>query len=60
MEESANSLAWVFFGTTTFVILSIVYEGIRWIYKSLSKRKKNINGTGGSGSDRDTQLEFNK
>ncbi len=43
MDESANSLAWVFFGTTTFVILSLVYEGGRWIYKSLTRRKKKDN-----------------
>ncbi|MBU3945269.1 MAG: hypothetical protein KKB91_00880 [Proteobacteria bacterium] len=43
MDESANSLAWVFFGTTTFVILSLVYEGIRWIYKSLTRNKQKTN-----------------
>lgn len=42
-ESAANSLAWVFFGTTTFVILSLVYEGIRWIYKSLTRKKKKAN-----------------
>jgi hypothetical protein len=43
MDDSANSLAWVFFGTTTFVILSLVYEGLRWLRKRLFRKQKNVN-----------------
>ena len=39
MENDANSLAWIFFTTTGFVVLSLVYEGINWAYKRFSKKK---------------------
>lgn len=43
MDDSmADSLAWVFFGTTTFVILSLVYEGLKWAYKSLFRKDRNV------------------
>jgi len=29
-NSDANGLAWIFIGTTTFVILSLIYEFIRW------------------------------
>ncbi|MDH5524622.1 MAG: hypothetical protein OEY01_11615 [Desulfobulbaceae bacterium] len=40
MEDSANSLAWIFFSTTAFVLLSLTYEGIKWIYNQLAPKKK--------------------
>jgi hypothetical protein len=39
MEDMGNNLAWIFFGTTAFVVLSLIYEGIRWGYQRLSKKK---------------------
>ena len=36
-SSAANSLAWIFFGTTTFVVLSLVYEFCRWGFGVLFK-----------------------
>lgn len=45
MENEANNLAWIFFGTTAFVVLSLVYEGLRLAYKYFSKKKEQESGS---------------